>query len=53
MLKGTCSQLFLTFAVFSSGSLSTSAALRGMCRVPQFLSGTGKINHFTLISEVI
>ena len=35
-----------------SGSLGTGAALGGLCRVPQLLSGSGKMGHFTLTSDL-
>lgn len=54
MLKGSNLLTFISHICwFFSGRLSTRAAPRGMCRVPQSLSGAGKTNHFTLISNVI
>lgn len=53
MLKGSNLLTFISHLLVFSGRLGTCAAPRGMCGVPQSLSGTGEMNHFTLISKVI
>lgn len=52
MLKEELPLIFISnLHCLFSGSLSIGAALRGVCRVPQFLSGSGKIGPFTFTSE--